>query len=149
MTTSYYRHILRRMADELDGGDEGWIINQRSPSYIRTRVTDKWPGTTVRTFDSSYWCCIKPHVEQFLKNTYADEQQYQSDVHDCDDFARHLWALATLHGVTGVGFAVNPRHAFNIAVFPGPKQPAVIEPQTGEFVTADGKHSMDDAEVIF
>ncbi len=107
---------------------------------IKERLDDiAIKGSYVEILDQSYLIPDLDTLKAIVKTMPIRLQKYTKETHDCDDFAREFWALATkmFPGVSiGYGHFVTPagKHAANIAFyhFDGMLRFTHIEPQSGK-----------------
>ncbi len=82
-----------------------------------------------------------------VKADWTDKKVWAKATFDCDDFARVFFAHMTgFYGLTAVGLIWNPQHAWNIIFLP--QGHLMFEPQTDEWVVAEGKYALDEAIVV-
>lgn len=160
----YREYVLREVASELDDPltsdflnaiadhvveqyDTDYVINTRNSSYIDERLSKYVPayGSGVKRLplDSTYYCAIRPDVRAFFESDFTDETEYVRQKYDCENFAIQAMSHAQRRGMTNVGLVIDysGKHAYNIAVYPGPAEPDLIEPQSDGFKTLNpGDH---------
>ena len=98
--------------------------------------------------DSQYRVLPKDEMLECVKAVHTDSEQYISEFHDCDQFARELWSrVPWMTKCNSVGLVLNfgGEHAFN-CVFVTPDtttksiQCLIVEPQSDGIVQLGSSH---------
>lgn len=128
-------YVLRQLADQVEQ-QHSIRTTQKDGQYIKSELEGYIPnfGDTVNRIplDGTYECAWMSDVIEFLDHEWTDEKEYVKATYDCENFALRLAASAGMNGFNNIGIVIDwsSSHAYNIAVFGGPRDPILIEPQS-------------------
>jgi len=101
------KEVPKPLGNEVDGNYIFQVLNRVQPS-----------ATHIYISDSKYWLCTKQDIDAFLALDTTNKDNYQAEIHDCDDFSYRLMGQLSTPDWSGIAFGIvwTNTHALNCLI---------------------------------